>query len=56
VGNTVYQFCNSTVLSWYVMLYSRHWSAPLVLAALAGVIHERQGANDQQRNRGEDNQ
>jgi hypothetical protein len=44
------------MLSWYVMPYGCYWSAPFVLAALAGVIHERQGANDQQDNRGEDNQ
>jgi len=47
---------NSTVLGFYVMPQGRHRSAPLVLAALAGVIHERQGANDQQRKRCEDNQ
>jgi hypothetical protein len=47
---------NSTVLSWYVMPYRRHWSAPLVLAALAGIIHNRQSADGRQHNRGEDNQ
>jgi hypothetical protein len=39
-----------------MMLYGRHWSAPLMLAAFAGAVHERQGANDQQHNRREDNQ
>jgi hypothetical protein len=36
---------NSTALSFYVMPYGRHWSAPFMLAAFAGVIHERQGAH-----------
>ena len=31
-------------------------NAPLMLAALAGVVHDRQGTDDQQRNRGEGNQ
>jgi hypothetical protein len=36
---------NSAVLSFYVMPYSGHWSTPLMLAALAGVVHDRQGAD-----------
>jgi hypothetical protein len=33
------------------------WSTPLTLAALAGVVHDRQGADsEQQHNCGEDNQ
>ena len=32
------------------------WGTPLMLAALACVVQDRQGTNDQQRNRGEDNQ
>jgi hypothetical protein len=47
---------NSTVLSFYVMSYGRHWSAPLMLTALAGIIHERQRTDDQQHNGSEDNQ
>jgi hypothetical protein len=42
------------VLSFYVMLYGRHWSAPFMLAALAGVIHERQGTESCEYNGGED--
>ena len=38
-----------------VMPYSGS-SAPLVLAALAGVVHDRQGADGQQGNCGEDDQ
>jgi hypothetical protein len=44
------------VLGFYVMLYGRHWSAPLMLTAFAGVVHERQGADGEQHNRDEDNQ
>jgi len=36
---------NSTVLGFYMMPYGSHWGAPLMLAALAGVVHERQGAD-----------
>jgi hypothetical protein len=46
---------NSAVLG-YVMPYSGHRSAPFMLAAFAGVIHERQGADGQKHDRGEDNQ
>jgi hypothetical protein len=46
---------NSAALGFYMMLYGRHWSAPLVLAALAGIIHDRKSAEGQQHNRDEDN-
>jgi hypothetical protein len=47
VDNTVHKTLEleSAVLSFYVMLYGRHWSAPFMLAALAGVVHEREGAD-----------
>jgi len=32
---------NSAVLGFYVMPHSGHWGTPLMLAALAGVVHER---------------
>jgi hypothetical protein len=35
----------------YVVPYGGHWSAPLMVAALAGVVHDRQSANDSDRNR-----
>jgi hypothetical protein len=38
-----------------VMPYSGR-GAPLMLGALAGVVHDRQGADGQQHNCGEDNQ
>ena len=44
----------SAVPSFYVMPYGGHRSTPLVLAALAGVVHDRQSA-DQQHNCDEDN-
>jgi hypothetical protein len=56
VDNTVHKTLEleSAVLSFYVMLYGRHWSAPFMLAALAGVIHERQGTESCEYNGGED--
>jgi hypothetical protein len=36
---------NSAVLSFYVMAQGRHWGTPFMLGALAGFIHERQGAD-----------
>jgi hypothetical protein len=33
----------------YVMSYGRHRSTPLVLAALAGIVHDRQCANGDKR-------
>jgi hypothetical protein len=47
---------NSARPRFYVMPYGGHWSAPLMLAALAGVVHDRQGADGQQHNCGKDNQ
>jgi hypothetical protein len=43
------------VIGFYVMLYGGHWSAPFMLAALTGIIHDRQSADGQQHNRSEDN-
>jgi len=45
---------NSTVLGFYVMPYGGRWSAPLMLAALTGVIHDCQGADADQYNRSDD--
>jgi hypothetical protein len=47
---------NSAVASFYVMPYCGHWSTPLMLAALAGVVHDRQCADGQQHNCGKDNE
>jgi hypothetical protein len=44
------------VASFYVMPHCGHWSTPFVLAALAGVVHDRQFAYGQQHNCGEDDQ
>jgi hypothetical protein len=38
-----------------VMSYGGHWGAPLMLAALAGVIHDCQCADGQEHNRSDDN-
>jgi hypothetical protein len=38
---------NSAVPGLYVMPYGGHRSTPLMLAALAGVVHDSQGANGQ---------
>jgi hypothetical protein len=46
---------NSTVLDFYVMTNDRHWGAPLMLAALAGVIQDCQCADGQEHNRSDDN-
>jgi hypothetical protein len=40
--------------SFYVLLYGGHWSAPRMLAALAGVVHHRQRAKSDEHNRKED--
>ena len=39
----------------YVMPYGRHWGAPFMLAALAGVIHDCQRADGQEHNRSDHN-
>jgi hypothetical protein len=46
---------NSTVFGFYGMPYGRHWSAPGVQSALAGVVHDRQSA-DYEHSHGEDDQ
>ena len=46
---------NSAVPRFYVMRYSGHRSTPLVLAALAGVVHDRQRADGDEHKRDEDN-
>jgi hypothetical protein len=47
---------NSAVPGTYMMPYCGHRSTPLMLGALAGVVHDRQGAYGQQHNCGEDDQ
>ena len=46
---------NSGLPSFYVVPYGGHWSAPRMLAALAGVVHHRQSAYGDKHNRDEDN-
>jgi hypothetical protein len=46
----------SALASPYVVSDVGHWSAPAVMAALASVVHDRQGAAGYHQNRGEDNQ
>jgi hypothetical protein len=41
--------------SFYVVPYGGHRSAPRVLAALAGGVHDRQRADGDEHNRDEDN-
>jgi hypothetical protein len=45
----------SAVPSVYVVPYAGHRSAPRVLAALTGVVHDRQRADGDEDNRDEDN-
>jgi hypothetical protein len=47
---------NSAVPGFYVMPYGGHWRTPLMLSGLAGVVHDRQSADGQQHNCGEDDQ
>jgi hypothetical protein len=46
---------NSTAPSFYVVLKAGHRSAPRMLAALAGVVHDRQRADGHEHNRDEGN-
>ena len=45
----------SAVPGVYLVPYAGHWSAPRMLAALAGVVHDRQRADGDEHNRDEDN-
>jgi len=45
----------SAVPSFCVVVYAGHRSAPRVLAALAGVVHDRQRADGDEHKRDEDN-
>jgi hypothetical protein len=45
----------SAVPNFYVVPHAGHWSAPRILAALAGVVHDRQRADGDEHNRDEDN-
>jgi len=48
--------CRTSALpGFYVLPYAGHRSAPRMLAALAGVVHDRQRADGDEHNRGEDN-
>jgi hypothetical protein len=46
---------NSALPSFYVVRYGGHRSAPRMLAALAGFIHDRQRADGHEHNRDEGN-
>jgi hypothetical protein len=48
--------CRTSALpGFYVLPYAGRRSAPRMLAALAGVVHDRQRADGDEHNRGEDN-
>ena len=41
-------------LSFTMMVHGGHWGAPRVMAALAGLVHDRQSAADYERNHDND--
>jgi hypothetical protein len=48
-------FINSAALGFHGMAKGGHWSAPGVLLALAGVVHDSQRAEDHEHKRDENN-
>jgi hypothetical protein len=46
---------NSALSRFYLMPHGGHWSAPRMLAALAGLVHHRERADGDEHNRDKDN-